>query len=360
VWQRREIADNLCSLLLALARAAVAAAIRPIRFWVMSLRRDQYLLRVLIALMALAVPVSAQTAGERIYRLGELAPNETSTAITRAETVPELARLGFVEGQNLVLDERIGDAATLERAAAELARTKPDAIIAIGPDAINAAARATKSVPIVTFGADPVQAGFANSFAHPGGNVTGVVILAEELDGKRLDLLHTAVPTARRVAALVLPSVAYREPLEKSIRKAADGSHLELLTFPAEAPAQYPPAFAAMRASRAEVLLITGNPTFNRDIEALARLALAAHLPTMCEWAENAHAGCLLGYGPNRSELRRRLAHYVARLFEGTAPGDLPIETPTHFQFAVNLATAKALGLEIPMALLMTADETVE
>jgi putative ABC transport system substrate-binding protein len=318
------------------------------------------LLRILIALMALALPASAQTAGERIYRLGELAPNAASLGITRAETIPELARLGFVEGRNLRIDERAGDAATLEQAAGELAQTRPDAIIAIGPDAIDAAARATRSVPIVTFGADPVQAGFASSFAHPGGNVTGIVILAEELDGKRLDLLHAAVPGARRVAALVLPSVAYRVPLEKSIRKAADGDHVELLTFLAEGPAQYPAAFAAMRAKGVEALLITGNPTFNRDAEMLARLALAARLPTMCEWAENAHAGCLLGYGPNRGELRRTLARYVARLFEGAAPGDLPIETPTHFRLAVNLATAKALDLEVPMTVLMSADETFE
>ena len=318
------------------------------------------MLRILIILVAFSVPASAQTIAERIYRLGELAPNNASLAITRAQTLPELAKLGFVEGRNLVVEEHVGDAAALRKIARDLVTKAPDAIIAIGPEAIEAAAEATKTVPIVTFGADPVRAGFAASFAHPGGNVTGVVILAEELDGKRLDLLHAAVPNSSRIAALVRPSVAYRAALEESIRKAANRNHIELLIYTAEGPDQYPAAFAAMHAAGVQALLITGNPAFNSDAEALARLALAARLPTMCEWAENVHAGCLLGYGPNRNELRRRLAHYVARLFEGAAPRDLPIETPTYFQLAVNLRTAKAMEIEVPAPVLTSADETVE
>ncbi len=313
-----------------------------------------------LLLMMLAAPAAAQTASERVFRLAELAPSAASLEITREETLPELAKLGFREGRNLILEERAGEPAEMERLARELLLAKPDAIIAIGPDAMSAAAGATKTVPIVTFGNDPVRRGLAASYARPGGNVTGVVILAEDLDGKRLDVLHEAVPAARRVAALFLPSLAYRQTTERDVRTVASSSGIELLAFDAEGPGDYPAAFAAMRVAGAQALLITANAMFNRDARRLAQLALEMRLPMMCEWAENARSGCLLGYGPSRGDLRRRVAHHVARIFQGTMPGDLPIEMPTRFELAINLKTAKALGLEVPASLLARADEVIE
>jgi putative ABC transport system substrate-binding protein len=318
----------------------------------------------LVALALLLVVVPAQgSAQERTYRLGELAANDISLGITRAETLPELARLGFREGLNLVIDERAGDAAALSRHIREIVTAKPDAVIAIGPEAIEAAASATKTIPIVAFGANPVQMGFAASLARPGGNVTGVSILFEELEGKRAALLHEAVPQAKRMAVLFLPSLrrlGYRQSAESEIRAALVNTGAELLAFEAEGPDEYPATFAAMQVAGAQSLLITGNPTFNRDMTLLADLALEQHLPAMCEWAENARSGCTFGYGPNRSELRRRLAHLVARIFRGIAPSELPIETPTHFELAVNLKSAKQLGLDVPMTLLVRADEVIE
>jgi len=315
---------------------------------------------LLVMLVMPAMPAIAQTAGERVYRLAELASAQVSLEITRAETLPELAKLGFREGRNLLVEERAGEPAEMERLAREVVLANPDAIIAIGPDAIRAAAGATKTVPIITFGNDPVQRGLAASYAHPGGNLTGVVILAEDLDGKRLDVLHEAVPSARRVGALFLPSLAYRDTTEREVRKVASSSGIELLAFNAEGPEQYEAAFAAMRAARVQAVLITANPTFNRDAGRLAQLALETRLPMMCEWAENARSGCLLGYGPSRSDLRRRVAHYVARIFQGAVPADLPIETPTRFELAINVKTAKALGLDVPPSLLAQADEVIE
>ena len=140
----------------------------------------------------------------------------------------------------------------------------------------------------------------------------------------------------------------------------ATSTGAELFVFQADGPDDYPAAFAAMRSAGAEALAITATPYFYRDAPLLARLALEAGLPTVCEFAETAHSGCLLGYGPDRPELRRRMAHYVAKIFHGTAPGDLPIEQPTHYQFAVNLKTAKALGLTVPPSILARADEVVE
>jgi putative ABC transport system substrate-binding protein len=144
------------------------------------------------------------------------------------------------------------------------------------------------------------------------------------------------------------------------MREVAAATGAQLFVFEADGPDDYPAAFAAMRSVGAEALAITATPYFYRDARLLARLALEAGLPTVCEFAETAHSGCLLGYGPDRPELRRRMAHYVAQIFHGTAPGDLPIEQPTHFDFAINLKTAQTLGLTVPPSILARADEVLE
>jgi putative ABC transport system substrate-binding protein len=128
----------------------------------------------------------------------------------------------------------------------------------------------------------------------------------------------------------------------------------------AETPGAYPAAFTAMRSAGAEALIIVSAPEFNRDAEILAALAVEARLPTVCEWSHMAAQGCLFGYGPSQTELRRRTADYLVRIFRGSAPSDLPIEGPTRFQFAVNLRTAKRLGVELPTGLLLRADEVIE
>lgn len=316
--------------------------------------------RLAFLLFLLAAPAGAQTADQRTYRLAELNPSDASAEFTRSVTLPELAKLGFREGGNLVLDERVGDTEKMGELARELLLAKPDAIIAIGPDAINAASQATSTVPIVMFGSDPVRKGVAASLARPGGNVTGVVILGAELDGKRLDLLREAVPTARRVAALMLPSSPDRAASEAEMRSVAAKTGIELVVLDASGPADYPAAFATMRSAGVQALIIMANPIFYRDAEALARHALKAGLPTACEWAEMARSGCLLGYGPSRIALRQRVAYFVARIFQGTAPGELPIETPTLFEFSVNLNIAKTLGLTVPQSILASADEVIE
>lgn len=316
--------------------------------------------RLWLFLLVLAWPSATSTAAEKIYRLGELASSAAALEITRSSTLPELAKLGFSEGRNLIMDERVGDAATMPGLAREMLLAKPDAIIAIGSDAIGAAAAATSTLPIVIFGSDPVSRGLATSLVHPGGNVTGVVILVTELDAKRLSLLHEAVPVAHRIAVLMQPSAPLRQASEQEMRAVAASTGVELLVFDAAEPGEYPAAFAAMRAAGAQALVIVAHATFNRDTAVLARLALETGLPTACEWAEMARTGCLLGYGPSRPELRRRLAHFVMRIFQGAVPGNLPIEQPTHYDFIINLMTAKALNLIVPQSLLARADEVIE
>jgi len=242
----------------------------------------------------------------------------------------------------------------------ELLAARPDAVIAIGPAAIVAAGAATRTVPIVTFGTDPIELGLAQSYARPGGNVTGVVILASELEVKRLSILHEAVPDRRRVAVLISSTSAATAAGEALMRKAAAGLGVELLAFTVAAPADYPAAFAAMRAAGAQALVIGATPEFNRDAKQLAALALEARLPTVCEWADMARSGCLIGYGPNRAELRKRMAAQIALIFRGTAAGDVAIELPTLFEFAINQKIAKSLDLSIPAGVLVQADEVID
>lgn len=316
------------------------------------------------AILVIAMTISAGVGGRaqtpgKVYRLGVLAATERSIELTRRVTLPELAKLGFVEGRNLIVDPRIGSEAALPGLARDLVAAAPDAIIAVSA-AAGFAREATSTVPIIIFGPDPVRQGLVESLARPGGNVTGVAILATELNAKRLDLLHEAVPTLRRVAALLWRTSPEREASEREMRAVAERLGLELFVFDVGRPEDYPATFAAMRSAAAQALTISAHAELYRDSETLAALALEARVPTVCEWAEMARDGCLLGYGPSLTELRRRLALYAARIFQGMAPGELPIEGPTRFELAVNLKTARALGIEIPPALLARADEVIE
>ena len=310
----------------------------------------------LASTMAFPLAARAQTPN-RIYRLGHLSNATDSVGFTRQITLPELARLGFVEGRNLVFDVRVGEPDALPGLMRELLAAQPDAVVAVGP-AIAAAGAATRTVPVITFGFDPIELGFAASYARPGGNVTGVVILVAELEAKRLSILLEAVPDRRRVAALL--SSTGNPVSEPAMRKAAAGLGVELLAFTVTTPADYPAAFAAMRAQGAQALVIGATPQFQRDGKQLAALALEARLPTVCEWADMAKGGCLIGYGPSRVALRKRMADQIAKVFNGVAPGEIPIERPSVFEFAINLTIAKSLDLTVPPALVTRADEVIE
>ncbi len=304
-----------------------------------------------------AVSALAQTPG-KVYRLGHLGIAAASEAYTRETTLPELAKLGYVEGRNLVIDGRVGGLTAMPGLMGDMLAARPDAVIAIGPAATSAAHAATRTVPIIGFGSDPIELGLAKSYARPGGTVTGVVILVNELEAKRLSILQEAVPERRRVAMLL--STTGNPVSEPALRKAAAGLGLELLPFTVATPAEYPTAFAAMRAAGAQALVISATPEFQNDAKQLAALAVEARLPTVCEWADMARSGCLIGYGPSRAEMRRRMAHQIAAIFRGTSVADVPIELPTLFEFAVNQKTAKALDLTLPAGVLLRANEVIE
>jgi putative ABC transport system substrate-binding protein len=278
-----------------------------------------------------ATVVHAQTPG-RIYRPGQMSNSEVSAANSRRIILPELAQLGFVEGRNLVFDARIGQLDAQTDLMRELLTIQPDVVIAIGP-ALAAVGAVTRTVPIVSFGRGLIELGLAQTYARPGGNVTGVVILISEVEVKRLSILHEVAPDRKRVAVLV-SSAAYSAP-----------------TATAE---------AAMRAAGAQALLISATSEFDRDGKHIASLALEARLLTVCEWADTAHAGCLIGYGPDRTALRLRMAAQIAQSIRGTAPGDIAIELPTLFQLALNRKIARSLDLNIPVAVLTGASEVIE
>ena len=279
----------------------------------------------------------------------------------RTITLPELARRGFSEGRNLIIDIRAGPREQLPELVHDLASTRPEVIIAVGAAAIRASQQAAEAVPIVGafIGEDPIKAGFAASLARPGGTITGIVMLAPELDAKRLYLLHEAVPGAHHIAALA----ANRErdaPNLTAVKDAADHVGIELLPFYGTTLDDYRAAFAGMHRAEAEALEILSAPELYTDASTLTVLAVEMRLPTICEWAEMARSGCLLGYGPDYTELQHSVADYVARILRGAAPGELPIEGPTHFRFAINMKTAKALDLTIPPSLLARANEVIE
>jgi putative ABC transport system substrate-binding protein len=302
----------------------------------------------------------AQEAG-RTYRLGIMALTVTSIEATRETTLPELTRRGFAEGRNLVVDAIFGAGDELPVLARELLARKPDVIYAISQSSIGVLSQLTSNLPIVMFGDDPVRSGFAESLARPGGNITGVITLSAQLDAKRLQLLHECVPSARRVATLhFIGNREQREASEQAIREVAKNIGLEIMALDIADAADYTKAFASMRKMGAEALAITAHPQLYRDGALLAGLALKTSLPTVCEWAEMARSGCVIGYGPDLPEMRRRAGAYIARVLQGTPPSALPIEGPTHFQLAINLKSARALGIEVPQGLLLRADEVIE
>jgi putative ABC transport system substrate-binding protein len=321
--------------------------------------------REFIALLSGAAAVSplaarAQSPG-KVFRLAALSPASAQLDSIRSIVLPELAKANIIENLNLIVDARSASMDQLAGLARELIAAKPDVVMAVSGAAIGAMKAASSTVPIIMSFSDydPVAAGFAASYARPGGNITGIAMFATVLDAKRLQLLHEAVPVARRIAVLAVSEDRHQSTLATmAVTASAEG--VELVPVYAEGPSSYPQAFAAMRTAGAQALLIVAAPEFNRDAEILAALATEAGLPTMCEWRHMASRGCALAYGPIGSELWSRAADYVVRVLNGASPGNLPIQGPSRFEFAVNLKTANKLSLTVPTSVLLRADEVIE
>jgi putative tryptophan/tyrosine transport system substrate-binding protein len=314
---------------------------------------------VLLCLLLVAAPGSAK---ERVWRLGVLTPSNWPTDSTmHGVLLPELARRGFIEGRNLIVLPRWGnniDADQMARLAQDLAMDKPDVIVAVSPRAITAAMKAAPQTPIVaSFTDDPVREGFAASLSRPGGTVTGIAMLATEGEKKRIELLHEAIPAARKFGFLADENVPSRDA---EFKRAAEGVGVEAAIYAVSSAVEYQSTFDTMRDAGVEGVVIQSSPVFSRDAAQLAALAAERHLPTICEWRGMAADGCLIGYGPVMAELRLRTADFVARLFSGGNPADMPFEQPVHFGMAINNKVARTIGTLLPPSLFLRADEVIE
>ena len=319
------------------------------------------------ALLLVAVPLAADAQpAAKVYRIGLLGGySSTSKEASHlwAGFFQGLRELGYVEGQNILIEGRFyGDQnERLPALAAELVRLKVDVIVAGAPPAPEAAQRATSTIPIVmTIHADPVGSGLVASLARPGRNVTGLSILSPELSAKRLQLLKEAVPGISRVAVLSDPTVPTHALDLREAEVAARSSKVQLQVLQARAPSDFASAFSAMTKDRAGALIALSGNMFFAHRTRIVELAAQSRLPATYVAKEFAEAGGLMAYGSNTRENFRRAASYVDKILKGAKPGDLPIEQPTKFEFVINLKTAKALGLPIPRSLLQRADRVID
>jgi ABC-type uncharacterized transport system substrate-binding protein len=270
--------------------------------------------------------------------------------------------LGYVEGQNLVLEYR-GVEGQYERfpdLVAELVRLKVDVLMVPSTAAALAAKQVTSTIPIVMIGmGDPVGSGLVASLARPGGNITGLSIMAPGLIGKQLEFLKEVLPTVSRVAVLWNPASPGHALAVREAEVAAQAVGVQLQLLEARGPDAFDSAFAAMTSADAGALLVLGDPMFSQHRSRLAELAATSRLPTVHNDRAYVEAGSLLCYGASHPDMYRRAAVYVDKILKGAKPGDLPVEQPTTFELVINLKTAQALGLTIPPTLLFQATEVI-
>jgi putative ABC transport system substrate-binding protein len=275
-----------------------------------------------------------------------------------------LNRAGFVEGENVTIQWRSGNhrPERLPELAAELIRRRVNVLFVGTVPAALAAMRATSTIPIVfTSGADPVKIGLVSSFSRPGGNVTGFYIQFSELVGKRVSLLHEMVPTAMRMAVLVNP--ANREDNQPTVRNATDEARtlgLDIRTFSASTINEIDAAFAALVLWHADTVLVGNDPFFDSRQAQIAALAVRHRLPASGFLTTFVQAGGLMSYAPDLPDMYARAGDYVGRILKGEKPADLPVQQPTKYELAINLKTAKAIGLDVPPTLLALANAVIE
>ena len=276
--------------------------------------------------------------------------------------VRRLRELGWIEGRTVAIEYRWGEgrAERYAEVAAEFVRLKVDVILAAGTGPALAAKQATSVIPIVfpTAG-DPVGSGLVASLARPGGNVTGLANLSNDLGAKRLGLLREVLPGLTRLAVMFNTNYAGLVNEMGEIEPAARTLGLEIIPLRIRQADDIAPAFEPLK-GRAEALYVIGDPFVNTYRLRINTFALAARLPTMYAQREYVEAAGLMSYGPNFPDMNRRAADYVDKILRGAKPADLPVEQPTKFELIVNLTTAKALGLTIPESFLLRADEVIE
>jgi putative ABC transport system substrate-binding protein len=314
-----------------------------------------------LAAALLAAPLAAEAQQtEKMHRIGVV----TSTAHFIEAFRQGLRELGFVEGQNVIVEQRStqGESDRFPDLVAELIRLKVDVLVVSGVVGVLAAKKATATVPIVFLGvADPVGSGIVASLARPGGNVTGTSIaLGEGFAGKWVELLKEAVPSLSHVAVLWNSANPTAATYLKEARGTAQAVQVRLNLVEVRNVAALDGSFAAIAASRASGLIVTADPLFFSNRGKLLKFASARRLPAIYFFRDFVDDGGLMAYGPSLADAFRRAATYVDKILKGAKPGDLPVEQPTKFELVINRKTARALGLPIPESLLVRADEVIQ
>jgi len=313
---------------------------------------------------AAAWPLAARAQDARkIPRIGYLSPNIGLSARDRG-FVQALRELGYVDGDNILIEYRFaeGKFRRLPGLASELVGLNVDLIVAGVTQASLAAKAATKTIPVVMLAvSDPVASGLVASLARSGNNITGTSSQIAEVQGKSLELLKEVVPDLNRVAVLWNPGNAiFQTQMLQSAKEAAIALGLQLHEFGARSIDDLHSAFEAIRHARVGALLVLGDPTLRAHRAQIIGFAAKSRLPAIYATEEHAEIGGLMTYGPDMDTQFRRGAVYVDKILKGAKPTNLPIEQPTEFRFAINLKTAKSLGLRIPPGLLVRANKVVE
>jgi putative tryptophan/tyrosine transport system substrate-binding protein len=316
----------------------------------------------LLATYFLATAAIAAQPSAKVHRLGVLGFDAVASKAFIEAFRHGLTELGHVEGQNIIIEYRWaeGKPERLPTLAAELVALKVDVIFAAAAPAIRAAKNATKTTPIVfEMLADPVSAGFVNSLAKPGGNLTGVAGLAPELGGKRLELLKEIVPRLNSVAVLANPDNPNFQSVLKEAQRAATILKLRLQILEVRKPTGMGDAFATMVKGGAAALTVFPDPMLLREQNRIVDFAAKNRLPTVYGISGVVENGGLMAYAPSQTEMWHRAATYVDKILKGAKPADLPVEQPTKFDFVINLKTAKQIGLTIPPNVLARADKVI-
>jgi putative tryptophan/tyrosine transport system substrate-binding protein len=299
----------------------------------------------------------------KLPTIGILGPTNAAVAEPwTAALVQRLRELGWIEGRTVAIEYRWAEGRT-ERAAEianEFVRLKVDVIVTSGTLNVIAAKQATLATPIVfVSAADPIGSGLAASLARPGGNATGLSSQSTDLAAKRIELLHEAIPNLRRMAVMINPAYAGAKFEMAEIQAAAGTLGVELITREIRRTEDIAPAFEIIMGRVEAVNVVSDRLTFDSRV-LLNASAVAAGLPTMHPFRAQVAAGGLMSYGPSFQDLSRRAADYVDKILRGSKPADLPVQQPTKFDLFINLKTAKALGVNLPVALLARADEVIE
>jgi putative ABC transport system substrate-binding protein len=318
---------------------------------------------VVVVVLCTVVAVAEAQQPKTIPRIGFLGIGSASSVTGRFEAFRQgLRELGYVEGQNIVIEWRFaeGKREELPALASELVRLKVDVIVTAGTTATTPAKRATSTIPIVmAYSADPVGTGLVASLSRPGGNVTGLTEISPDLAGKRLELIREAVPRATRVAVLWDGSRPANIDVLKEIDAAARAYGVRVQSLEVRSSNDFESAFRAATKERAGALIVPSGSLTNLHAPQIVSLALRSRLPSIWETKNYVDIGGLMSYGPSLDDLYHRAAVYVDKILKGAKPADLPVEQPTKFEFVINQKTAKQIGVTIPPDLLARATRII-